>query len=298
MPAADAWPKRRPRVQASRGLDPGWRWRRVFAGHQRELSKLRRWLASLLPECPARDDVASVATELGSNTLAHTASGEPGGWFAVEITWSPLAVLIAVADCGGPGEPHVIDDPDGVHGRGLLVVQGLSARTGWTGDHRGRLVWAQVPWPAEAPAIPASSRDPYQAAIRDGEAALARRFAGVTAWFGRATLAWWAVAGPAGLVSAPTAQELAGLLYRLRETADPAQPATARQAHDAGARRSRAPRSRRDSSPSKSTRLGQQDAAQTAGPSGESRGRLTRLRCPLPETALVAARAPLAVGVR
>jgi hypothetical protein len=45
-----------------------------------------------------------------------------------------------------------------------------------------------------------------------GEAALARRFAGVPAWFGRATMAWWAVAGPAGLVSAPTAREVAGPL--------------------------------------------------------------------------------------
>jgi len=292
MSAADAWSERRQGAQASRDLDPVWRWRRVFPGHQRELARLRRWLASLLPACPARDDVVSVATELGSNTLAHTASGQSGGWFAVEILWWPQAVLIAVADCGGPGEPHVIDDPDGVHGRGLLVVRGLSVRTGWIGDHRGRLVWAQVRWPAEAPAIPDPSRDPYQAAIRDGEAALARRFAGVTAWFGRATLAWWAVAGPAGLVSAPTAHELAGLLYRLLDTADPAQPATAAQRHGAGAGRSRAPRSRRDSG----ARWGQQNTAQAVGPDGERRGRLAHLRCPVTVTAPVAARGLLAVG--
>jgi anti-sigma regulatory factor (Ser/Thr protein kinase) len=211
-------------------LAPIGRWRREFPGHQRELSALRRWLSSLLPQCPARDDVLSVASELGSNALEHTASGNPGGWFAVEITWHPKAVLVAVADCGGPAQPRVIDDPDGERGRGLLLVKGLTVRTGWTGDGRGRLVWAQVAWLDPNPAVPDASHDPYQAAVREAEAALARRFAGVPAWFGRSTLAWWAVAGPAGLVSAPTAQELAGLLCRLLDSPEPAQPPPAEQA--------------------------------------------------------------------
>ena len=34
----------------------GLRWRRAFPGEERQLSLLRRWIASLLPECPARDD--------------------------------------------------------------------------------------------------------------------------------------------------------------------------------------------------------------------------------------------------
>ena len=167
----------------------------MFPGEERQLAALRRWLAELLPPCAARDDVAAVATELGSNAVRHTLSGR-GSWFAAEITWYPAAVWVAVADCGGPSEPRVIDDLAAEHGRGLLVVRGLSVRTGVTGDHRGRLVWAQVAWADPSPAAPTSSQDPYQAAIRDGETALARRFAGVPAWFGRSTLAWWAMAGP------------------------------------------------------------------------------------------------------
>ncbi len=196
------------------GLVPGLRWRRVLSGDERQLAVLRRWLASLLPQCPARDDVTAVASELGANAIKHTASGR-GGWFAVEVTWLGPVVRVAVADSGGPAEPHVIDDPAGEHGRGLLLVQGLSARTGWCGDQRGRLSWADVPWddPAAAPATP--RLDAYEAAIRDGESALARRFARIPAWFGRATLAWWAMTGPAELVTAPTAPELAGLLYKL-----------------------------------------------------------------------------------
>src|SRR6266700_694681 len=133
-----------------------------------QLGLLRRWLELLLPECPARSDVACVATELGTNAVRHTASGRDG-WFAVEITWHRQAVRVAVADGGAPGAPQVLDDPAAENGRGLLVVRGLSVRTGFTGDQRGRLAWADVPWGA---AEPASTQDPYEAAIGDGQAGL------------------------------------------------------------------------------------------------------------------------------
>lgn len=176
----------------------GLRWRRAFPGHERQLGVLRRWLASLLPDCPARDDVTCVATELCTNALRHTASGQRG--FSVEVTWYPQVVRIAVEDGGAAEGPRVIDDPTGEHGRGLLLVKGLSVRMGVCGDHRGRLVWAEVPWDEVVAAGPAPPEARYEAAIHDGEAALARRFAGVPAWFGRSTLAWWAVVGGDELV--------------------------------------------------------------------------------------------------
>jgi len=201
------------------------RWRQLFQGEERQLGVLRRWLESLLPDCPARDDVASVATELGSNAVRHTASGR-GGWFAVDITWHQLAVRVAVTDCGSPARPQVIDDPAGEHGRGLLVVKGLSVRTGVCGDQRSRLVWADVPWGGAGAAEAASPQDPYEAAIGDGQAGLASRFNGVPAWFGRSTLQWWALAG-GKLLAAPTAQELASLLGRVLNSPRPWPPAAA-----------------------------------------------------------------------
>lgn len=135
-----------------------------------------------------------------------------------------------VAECGGAAEPRVIDDPAGERGRGLLLVQSLSLRAGFTGDQRGRLAWAHIAWDDLVAASHPPSHDPYQAAIRDGEAALARSFAEVPAWFGRSTLRWWAVAGAQGLVSAPTASELAVLLIRLLDTSDPARFPATRQA--------------------------------------------------------------------
>jgi anti-sigma regulatory factor (Ser/Thr protein kinase) len=184
------------------------RWRRVFPGEDPELSNLRRWVASLLPACPARDDLILLANELGTNAIRHTASGR-GGSFTVEIAWREPTVRIAVSDNGGPGEPRVIDDPLGEQGRGLLLVRSLAASSGMAGDERGRTVWATIPWDGAAPVAAA---DAEEAAVRDGEAVLAREFTGVMAWFGRATREWWAMPSSGRLVSARTARELAGLL--------------------------------------------------------------------------------------
>ena len=135
------------------------RWRRVFHGVDSQLEQLRRWLESLLPASPARDDLVLVATELGTNAVRHTASGR-GGQFAVEIICRSSAVRVIVADDGAVTEPHLIGDPLAENGRGLLVVQALAERSGTCGDHRGRQVWADIPWPdTAAPVIRAERPD-------------------------------------------------------------------------------------------------------------------------------------------
>jgi serine/threonine-protein kinase RsbW len=124
----------------------GQRCYRVFPGEEHQLRMVRQWLAGLLPDGPARRDVLCVATELGTNAIRHTASGRPGGSFAVEIVRNQATARVTVTDQGAPQGPRLIDDPDAEHGRGLLLVAGLSSRTGVAGDHRGRLVWAEIPW--------------------------------------------------------------------------------------------------------------------------------------------------------
>ena len=166
MPATSGAPDQSSAAGALSGFVPGQRCRRVLPGEERQLGVLRRWLASLLPDCPARDDVLVVATELASNAIQHTASGL--SWFAVEVTWHEPVVHIAVADCGGPGEPQVIDDPAGERGRGLRLVQGLSVRTGYIGDQHGRTVWAQIAWTAgPGAAVPAPSQPSVPAVARE-----------------------------------------------------------------------------------------------------------------------------------
>ncbi len=205
----------RPR-QATVASTPDLKWRQVFPGDERQLGVLRRWLASLLPACAARDDVVSVAVELGTNAVKFSASGR-GGYFTVEVTWYCRVVRIAVADGGGPAGPRLLGDPMSEHGRGLLMVRALSARTGVCGDHRGRLVWAEIPWTGEGAAVAGSFPAGYEAAIDQDRAVLTQRFAGVPIWFGRSTMQWWALPGKAAagrLLTAPSAGELAGLLDR------------------------------------------------------------------------------------
>jgi hypothetical protein len=111
----------------------------------------------------------------------------------------------------------VIDDPADEHGRGMLLVRGLSIRTGVCGDRRGHLVWADVPWGRAEPALP---QDQYEAAIDNIQDDLVSRFTGVLTWFGRSTMQWWALIGTE-LIAAPSVEELARLLAQILDLAPP-----------------------------------------------------------------------------
>ncbi|HUZ50994.1 MAG TPA: ATP-binding protein [Streptosporangiaceae bacterium] len=198
------------------------RWRRVFPGEARELAALRRFLAVLLPECAARDDVVCVATELGSNAIRHTASGRDGR-FAVEIVWDAAAVHVAVSDGGAVSGPHVVEEPRHESGRGLLLVRSLSRLCGVCGDHRGRVVWADVPWAdPEAVALGRSV-----AAVGDGGETLGRALGGAPGWLGRPIMPCGlagstgigAVVPGAGCPPAPEPQRAGGSVLVGRKTA-------------------------------------------------------------------------------
>jgi hypothetical protein len=124
------------------------RWRRLFRGQKSELRQLRRWLTALLPDQPARDDLISVAVELGTNAIQHTSSGQ-GGWFTVEVIQRGALARIDVTDGGAPSGPQITDDPMSDSGRGLIIVRALSESCGVCGDACGRTVWAEVAWAAE-----------------------------------------------------------------------------------------------------------------------------------------------------
>jgi serine/threonine-protein kinase RsbW len=140
-------------VPAGSRPDTSGPWRRLFRGQQSEVRQLRRWLAALFPDSPERDDLTSVAVELATNAIQHTASGH-GGWFTVELACHGHVAWIAVTDEGGPGVPEPSADPVSESGRGLVIVQALAQSCGVRGDSRGRTVWAEVACPVPAPARP------------------------------------------------------------------------------------------------------------------------------------------------
>lgn len=142
--------------------DRACRWLRLFRGQESELRQLRHWLTELLPDGPGRDDLISVAVELGTNAVQHTASGN-GGWFTVEVASLGPMLRVSVTDEGAGRGPSLTDDPpagldlDAIagtrcdRGRGLVIVRALAVTCGVYGNASGRTVWAEV---AQAPAQP------------------------------------------------------------------------------------------------------------------------------------------------
>jgi anti-sigma regulatory factor (Ser/Thr protein kinase) len=88
------------------------------------------------------------ASELAANAMTHTASGHPGGMFAVHLTLaSPHHIAVQVPDQGGPNHPRISRaGTDQESGRGLDVVASLLLTTG---DAAGRSILAVIPDPED-----------------------------------------------------------------------------------------------------------------------------------------------------
>jgi serine/threonine-protein kinase RsbW len=206
------------RQQTRPGAPPRLRWSRDFPGDLSQVRQTRHWIKDLFPACGELDDLLEIASELATNALKHTRSGLPGGWFSLDLLWSPEVVRIMVSDQGSEKEPAVAEKAaeDGYleGGHGLLLVQNMSMAWGIAGNARARWVWADVRWlPAYGPLPTVSGRDP--AVLREA-AALRRTYPGIPIWFGAQTRTWWAalpeVADTDGLISAESPADLNQML--------------------------------------------------------------------------------------
>jgi two-component sensor histidine kinase len=90
-------------------------------------------------------DVALVLSELSSNALRH---GAPLSGAKLRLAWRIRAgcVQVSVSDGGGPTRPELGEPTQGATGgRGLRIVEKLSARWGASSGDEGTTVWAEVP---------------------------------------------------------------------------------------------------------------------------------------------------------
>jgi anti-sigma regulatory factor (Ser/Thr protein kinase) len=96
-------------------------------------------------------DAKLVVSELLSNAIRH-AWPLPGA--KVQVAWmmDQGSVEVAVRDGGGPTRPRP-DRPtaSALGGRGLGIVERLSAEWGVRADNGGQTVWAVLPAPVPAP---------------------------------------------------------------------------------------------------------------------------------------------------
>src|SRR5580698_2142753 len=120
-------------------------WTRHFRGGAEQVLEVRRWLEDLLPDCAARTDVLLLASELCTNAIVHSRSGEAGGQFSVDIDWAPALARVVVGDQGSAKTPAIAAGDAGQlgeSGRGLLLVDDVADDWGTASRPNRRWVWA------------------------------------------------------------------------------------------------------------------------------------------------------------
>ncbi|MEU6550190.1 ATP-binding protein [Streptomyces sp. NPDC046915] len=119
---------------------------RTFPGDPQQLRAARSWTRATLDGHPHSEDAALIVTELGTNALMHTASGDATGTFHVTLTISESAVTVAVSDSGDTKSTPAVQhpSPNATHGRGLGMVAALADCVEVQGDNAGRTVTAEL----------------------------------------------------------------------------------------------------------------------------------------------------------
>ncbi len=126
----------------------------IFGPLPSQVRQMRAWCRNGVSVDPLRAlRIELVASELATNALTHSASGQACGHIRVEMESLPgRLVRIAVTDDGPrPGHtvclPRLSSEVDALTacGRGLRLVDRLSMEWGWNGEPGTPLtVWAHI----------------------------------------------------------------------------------------------------------------------------------------------------------
>ena len=112
----------------------------------------RMIVGPLLVDSPRRADVEQVLSELVTNAVLHSRSGD-GGEIRVNLDRKPGWVRLEVVD-QGPREPprplpkfiQLYGDEPRENGRGLLLVAAYADRWGQNVGVDGSMFWAEFAW--------------------------------------------------------------------------------------------------------------------------------------------------------
>ncbi|MFI0425263.1 ATP-binding protein [Spongiactinospora sp. 9N601] len=119
------------------------RWTRTFPGTKRHIAEARRFVTTCLADHPEADTAELIVSELATNAIRHTNSGQAGGRFQVTLHRTNRLLLLTVLDEGGPTTPRLTtaDDLD-LTGRGLHLITQLANGWGTHATPTSRTVWA------------------------------------------------------------------------------------------------------------------------------------------------------------
>jgi two-component sensor histidine kinase len=86
-----------------------------------------------------------LVSELFGNSVRHSASGAAGETVTVAVAAGDGVVVVEVADRNGVGVPELRRaDGEANCGRGLQIVERLSARWGWHRDQGQTVTWFEL----------------------------------------------------------------------------------------------------------------------------------------------------------
>jgi anti-sigma regulatory factor (Ser/Thr protein kinase) len=120
--------------------------RRTFRGEQDQVAAARDFVKRVAGRCPMLDEAVLLTSELCTNTLLHTASGQ-GGSFEVTVHCEHDSVRVEVHDDGSKNVPALrVFDEFSEAGRGLALVDLIATRWGQNGDELGRSVFFELRW--------------------------------------------------------------------------------------------------------------------------------------------------------
>lgn len=120
--------------------------KRTFPGRPDQVARVRELVRLVLGRLPVVDEAVLLASQLATNAVIHTASGQ-GGVFDVAVSRYPSAVRVEVHDAGS----HLVPMPrpqDQLteEGRGLGLVSLMADRWGHREDMDGRSVFIELSW--------------------------------------------------------------------------------------------------------------------------------------------------------
>jgi anti-sigma regulatory factor (Ser/Thr protein kinase) len=116
----------------------------TLPGVERSVANGRRFVRETLgSRHPALDLVALGVSELATNAIMHTRSGD-GGQITIGLLAYGEAVRAEVTNDGTmPGKPRIRRDSEAESGRGILIIDALADSWG-VREHAGRTtVWAE-----------------------------------------------------------------------------------------------------------------------------------------------------------
>jgi anti-sigma regulatory factor (Ser/Thr protein kinase) len=122
----------------------------ALPGQPEHLRAARAFVAHALSgNCADTDTMVLLVSELVSNSLQHSDSRHPGGMITITLIATPDGVRAEIADEGGSNVPVLHPALSGrpelaETGRGLQLVDELSARWSYNHDQCGTVTWFEL----------------------------------------------------------------------------------------------------------------------------------------------------------